>query len=58
MRLGVLDIWSNSARLQIVDVRPGADTSVALPLRPLVRMAEQLDTAVTQLRSFSDQEVP
>jgi exopolyphosphatase / guanosine-5'-triphosphate,3'-diphosphate pyrophosphatase len=47
MRLGVLDIGSNSAQLQIVDAHPGAPPLPALAVKEPTRLAELIeDTGV------------
>ena len=43
MRLGVLDIGSNSAQLQIVDAHPGAPPLPALAVKGPTRLAEQIE---------------
>src|SRR5438876_147670 len=43
MRLGVLDIGSNSAQLQIVDASPGAPPLPALAVKEPTRLAELIE---------------
>jgi len=43
MRLGVLDIGSNSAQLQIVDAHPGAPPLPALAVKEPTRLAEEIE---------------
>src|SRR5215471_17366595 len=45
MRLGVLDIGSNSAQLQIVDAHPGAPPLPALAVKEPTRLAERIEAS-------------
>ena len=46
MRLGVLDVGSNTVHLLVVDAHPGAQPLAANSMRRLLRLAEHLDGRV------------
>jgi exopolyphosphatase/guanosine-5'-triphosphate,3'-diphosphate pyrophosphatase len=54
MRLGVLDIGSNSAQLQVVEVKPGAPPLPAHAVKASTRLGESIEALPRSRRDGRD----